>query len=50
MTVLEWAQVVLPLLVLGWGMCLVAVHADVIGKWVAKFDVWWAHHIGRTRT
>lgn len=49
MAVMEWAQVVLPLLALGWGVCLVAVYADVINDWAAKIDAWWAHVIGKTR-
>jgi hypothetical protein len=45
MTIVEWAHVVLPLLALGWGVCLAVIHADVIDAWVARFDAWWAEHI-----
>ncbi len=49
MSIVDWAHVVLPLLGLGWGVCLVAVHPDVIDKWVARFSVWWVEKVDPPR-
>ena len=48
MTMVEWAEAALPLLALGWGLCLVATHAEAIRAWVAKFNAWWAE-LGRPK-
>ena len=49
MTFVEWAHVVLPLLTLGWGLCLVAMHPDAIDRWVARFDAWWTENVDHTQ-
>jgi len=49
-TFVEWAHVVLPLLCLGWGVCLAAIYAEAIDRWVARFDAWWLENVdGRSR-
>ena len=45
MSLVEWAHVVLPLLCLGWGLCLVAMYPETIDRWVARFDAWWIENI-----
>jgi hypothetical protein len=47
MTVVEWAEVALPLIALGWGMCLVAAQAETIDAWVAKASAWWTDRLRR---
>ena len=42
MSIVDWAEVVLPLLALGWGVCLVAMYPEVIDEWIARFNAWWA--------
>lgn len=42
---MAWAEAVLPLLALGWGLCLVAMYPDTIATWVAKLDAWRAAHL-----
>lgn len=46
MTLLEWLGVVLPLLWLGWGLCLVAMYPEVIDAWAARLDAWWIATFG----
>ena len=41
MTIVEWAQVVLPLGALIAGACLVWRHAAAIDRWVAELDKLW---------
>lgn len=49
MTFIEWANVVLPLLALGWGVCLVALYPEAIDRWAAQFDTWWIDTVGERR-
>lgn len=48
MTLVEWAEVVLPLLALGWGLCVVAVYPETLDVWVAQFDHWWPENDHKT--
>ena len=48
MTFVEWANVVLPLLALGWGLCLLAIHPDAVDRWVARFEAWSTENLGHT--
>jgi hypothetical protein len=41
MTIVEWAEVALPLLALGWVLCLVAIYPDAINAIAAKVCGWW---------
>jgi hypothetical protein len=47
MTFVEWADVVLPLLALCWGLCLVALHPDAIDRWMARLAARWTGNPGR---
>jgi len=38
MSFVEWAEVALPLLVFGWGMCLVAAYPEIVDSALAKLD------------
>jgi len=48
-SLVEWAHVVLPLLCLGWGLCLVAMYPEAIDRWVARFDAWWVETVDPSR-
>ena len=49
MTFVEWAEVVLPLLALGWGVCLVAIYPEAIEGWIGKLDAWWNANVSRQK-
>lgn len=45
MTIVEWANVALPLLALGVGMCLVMMNPEAIDAGVERLDAWWRENV-----
>jgi len=40
MSFVEWASCVLPLLAIGWGCSVVAIHPELLDRWGARIDAW----------